>query len=107
MPGDIISSLIDLDQGEISFWRNNKFLGVAFDNVKTGPNCAYFPAISLQRGERVIFNFGLRPFHVKLPFQPCALNEPTSLVKNLEPTAELLLTKLMLYSKSFNETKHQ
>jgi uncharacterized Ntn-hydrolase superfamily protein len=28
--GDIIGTLIDLEKGEIMFWRNEKFLGVAF-----------------------------------------------------------------------------
>lgn len=30
MVGDVIGSLIDLEKGEISYWRNQKFLGVAF-----------------------------------------------------------------------------
>ena len=45
--GDIIGTLIDLDRKCISFWRNNKPLGKAFQNIKTGKNCVYFPAISL------------------------------------------------------------
>ena len=28
--GDIIGTMIDMDKGEIMFWRNNKFLGIAF-----------------------------------------------------------------------------
>lgn len=68
MVGDVIGTLIDLDLGEISFWRNEKFLGIAFSNVPKGQNLAYFPAITLERDQRVIFNFGLRPFTVRLPF---------------------------------------
>jgi hypothetical protein len=34
--GDVIGTLLDLDHGEISFWRNKKFLGVAFKNVPKG-----------------------------------------------------------------------
>ena len=45
--GDVIGTLIDFDKREISFWRNEKFLGVAFQKIKVGPNMAYFPAISL------------------------------------------------------------
>jgi hypothetical protein len=33
--GDIIGSCIDLDRGEISFFRNGVSLGVAFRNVRT------------------------------------------------------------------------
>ena len=32
--GDIIGSCIDLDRGEISFYRNGVSLGVAFRNVR-------------------------------------------------------------------------
>lgn len=48
--GDIIGTLIDFDRKVIQFWRNQKSLGRAFTGIKTGPNCVYFPAISLQRG---------------------------------------------------------
>jgi len=45
--GDIIGSLIDFEMKEVSFYRNNQSLGVAFDRIKVGPNMAYFPAISM------------------------------------------------------------
>ncbi|RXN20940.1 E3 ubiquitin-protein ligase RNF123 [Labeo rohita] len=45
--GDIVSCLIDLDEGTITFCLNGQSLGVAFSNIKTGPGVAYFPAISL------------------------------------------------------------
>ena len=60
--GDVIGTLIDFDNREISFFRNDKCLGVAFKRLKVGPNMAYFPAVSLANGQRVIFNFGLTPF---------------------------------------------
>lgn len=47
--GDVIGALIDFDEASISFWRNNRKLGVAFRNIPTGPNYVYFPAMSLQR----------------------------------------------------------
>jgi len=56
--GDVIGTLLDLDKREISFFRNEESLGVAFKNVKIGPNMAYFPAVSLSQGQRVVFNFG-------------------------------------------------
>uniref|UniRef100_A0A9J8DCW9 E3 ubiquitin-protein ligase RNF123 n=1 Tax=Cyprinus carpio carpio TaxID=630221 RepID=A0A9J8DCW9_CYPCA len=59
--GDIVSCLIDLDEGTITFCLNGQSLGVAFSNIKTGPGFAYFPAISLSFKESVAFNFGSRP----------------------------------------------
>ena len=56
--GDVIGSLINLNTREILFWRNYEFLGVAFSGIEVGPNRAYFPAASLQTGQRVQFNFG-------------------------------------------------
>jgi len=61
-PGDVIGTLLDLERREVTFWRNHKTLGVAFRDIKIGPNMAYFPAISMQSGERAQFNFGQRPF---------------------------------------------
>ncbi|KAG7493787.1 E3 ubiquitin-protein ligase RNF123 isoform X1 [Solea senegalensis] len=59
--GDIVSCLIDLDEGSITFCLNGQSLGTAFTNIKTGPGVAYFPAISLSFKESVAFNFGSRP----------------------------------------------
>ncbi|XP_023264014.1 E3 ubiquitin-protein ligase RNF123 [Seriola lalandi dorsalis] len=59
--GDIVSCLIDLDEGTITFCLNGQSLGTAFTNIKTGPGVAYFPAISLSFKESVAFNFGSRP----------------------------------------------
>jgi Kip1 ubiquitination-promoting complex protein 1 len=63
--GDVIGTLIDFDEREITFYRNEKCLGVAFKKIKVGPNMAYFPAISFSGSQRVIFNFGLLPFKIK------------------------------------------
>ncbi len=73
--GDIIGTMIDLEFGDIQYWCNDKPLGIAFRNVPKGPNIAYFPAISLQKGERAIFNFGQRPLQCKPTFVPCFINE--------------------------------
>ncbi|MEQ2179270.1 hypothetical protein GOODEAATRI_022965, partial [Goodea atripinnis] len=59
--GDIVSCLIDLDEGTITFCLNGQSLGTAFNNIKMGPGVAYFPAISLSFKESVAFNFGSRP----------------------------------------------
>lgn len=67
-PGDVIGTMIDFQTREISFFRNDVSLGIAFKSLKTGPNMAYFPAISLSDGEQVCFNFGhLYPFTYQPP----------------------------------------
>ncbi|UJR28734.1 hypothetical protein I4U23_009963 [Adineta vaga] len=71
LAGDIISCLIDCDEGTISFKRNGVDLGIAFDNVPCGKGIAYFPAISLSQNERVKINFGSTPFrHPTLNYLP-------------------------------------
>ncbi|XP_058084516.1 E3 ubiquitin-protein ligase RKP [Magnolia sinica] len=61
--GDVIGCCIDLDCGEILYYRNGVSLGVAFDKVrKMGPGLGYYPAISLSQGERCSMNFGAHPF---------------------------------------------
>lgn len=84
--GDIIGSLINLNTREIIFWRNCECLGVAFRNIEVGPNKCYFPAASLQRGQRVVFNFGQRPFNKKLSVVCLAINEPDCLINNFYNT---------------------
>ncbi|KAM9133493.1 E3 ubiquitin-protein ligase RNF123 isoform 2-T3 [Pangshura tecta] len=64
--GDIVSCLIDLDEGTIVFCLNGVSLGTAFDNITRGAGMAYFPAISLSFKESVAFNFGSRP--LRYPF---------------------------------------
>jgi Kip1 ubiquitination-promoting complex protein 1 len=64
--GDVIGSLLDLNTKEITFYRNDKDLGVAFKGIKTGPNMAYFPAMFMSEGTQAILNFGQRPFRHRL-----------------------------------------
>jgi Kip1 ubiquitination-promoting complex protein 1 len=89
--GDVIGSLIDLKNREISYWRNKKFLGVAFTGIEVGENMAYFPSVSLEKGMRVAFNFGLSPFSMTLNPVVSAINEPDCLINNyVTPTAILV-----------------
>ncbi|NWY21032.1 RN123 ligase, partial [Aphelocoma coerulescens] len=68
--GDIVSCLIDLDEGTIAFCLNGISLGTAFDNITRGAGMAYFPAISLSFKESVAFNFGSRPLRYPLAHFP-------------------------------------
>ncbi|CAB1439436.1 unnamed protein product, partial [Pleuronectes platessa] len=74
--GDIVSCLIDLDEGTITFCLNGQSLGTAFTNIKTGPGVAYFPSISLSFKDVFVFNEHVCTYPVDgyLPLQ----NPPTS-----------------------------
>lgn len=61
--GDVIGCMIDLESKTISYSRNGTDLGIAFFDVHTGPNIAYFPAISMKAVEKATFNFGALPFN--------------------------------------------
>ena len=60
--GDVIGVAIDMDKRTIEFFLNGESLGIAFNNIAKGENVAYFPALSLTKGESCIFNFGQLPF---------------------------------------------
>uniref|UniRef100_A0A3Q3K7H0 E3 ubiquitin-protein ligase RNF123 n=1 Tax=Monopterus albus TaxID=43700 RepID=A0A3Q3K7H0_MONAL len=97
--GDIVSCLIDLDEGAITFCLNGQSLGTAFTNIKMGPGIAYFPAISLSFKESVAFNFGSRP--LRYPFKEMEgylpLQDP--------PTTDLMKAhKLLGYIKNVLST---
>ncbi|CAB1315628.1 unnamed protein product, partial [Coregonus sp. 'balchen'] len=76
--GDIVSCLIDLDEGTITFCLNGQSLGTAFSNIKMGPGIAYFPAISLSFKESVAFNFGSRPLRYPVEGYLPLQNPPTA-----------------------------
>ncbi|XP_074861386.1 E3 ubiquitin-protein ligase RNF123 isoform X1 [Carettochelys insculpta] len=94
--GDIVSCLIDLDEGTIAFCLNGVSLGTAFDNITRGAGMAYFPAISLSFKESVAFNFGSRPLRYPVEgHRP--LQDP--------PTADLVRAhKLLGYLKNVIHT---
>ncbi|NXE39232.1 RN123 ligase, partial [Ptilorrhoa leucosticta] len=84
--GDIVSCLIDLDEGTIAFCLNGISLGTAFDNITRGAGMAYFPAISLSFKESVAFNFGSRPLRYPEGYRP--LQDP--------PVADLVKARKLL-----------
>jgi hypothetical protein len=70
---------------------------VAFKNFKIGPNMAYFPAISFSASERVLFNFGRRPFRIRSNYTSCAINEPDCFVNNYYSTAMFIVETIKRY----------
>ncbi|KAM3915781.1 E3 ubiquitin-protein ligase RNF123 isoform 2-T2 [Leptodactylus fuscus] len=85
--GDIVSCLIDLDEGSISFCLNGVSLGPAFSDISRGAAMAYFPAISLSFKESVAFNFGSRPLRYPVEgYRP--LQDP--------PTGDLIKAQRLL-----------
>ncbi|KAJ1569078.1 hypothetical protein HK405_010191 [Cladochytrium tenue] len=59
--GDVVTALLDLDEGTVSFLRNGNSLGVAFSNVNTSET--WYPAVSLAsaQGCRLVFGSALDP----------------------------------------------
>lgn len=60
--GDVIGCCLDLDNKIAEYYINGKSLGIAFSDIPTGENIAYFPGISFSQSEICIFNFGNSPF---------------------------------------------
>lgn len=61
--GDVIGVCIDLTVGTISYYRNGRSLGVAFENLpRERVGLAYFPAMSISQHESCQVNFGGAPF---------------------------------------------
>lgn len=74
--GDVVSILLDLDNGTLEFWKNGISLGVAFSDLGTMTG-DMFPTFSTGAGgasEREMFtvNFGATPFKYSKPtgFKP-------------------------------------
>ena len=61
--GDTITVEIDMDRGELSFYKNHLFLGVAFDNVRESPvatKYGVFPAVTCYRSGDSLESLGFR-----------------------------------------------
>ncbi|KAF2361868.1 SPRY domain [Trinorchestia longiramus] len=59
--GDVITCGIDMDKRSITYYRNGRSLGKAFDAIATGQGYVYFPAVSLSKHEVLVVNFGSQP----------------------------------------------
>jgi hypothetical protein len=60
--GDVLGVCIDMDNKIIEYFLNGEYIGTAFNNIPKGENVAFFPGVSLSRGESCLFNFGQLPF---------------------------------------------
>jgi len=97
----VIGTLIDISNKEIMFWRNNKFLGVAFSNIETGKNRAYFPAISMEKGMRVAVNFGQSPLRQTINSTVLAINEPDCHINGYYNASVQLIEQFKNYIMAF------
>lgn len=80
---DVISCCIDLDNCTVSFYRNDKFLGVAFDKLPIGSGIVYFPVINLAYNEKIIVNFGSNRFKYPIEgYQPLEIQNQFDIVKS-------------------------
>lgn len=60
-PGDIVGSLLDIDNAEIVFYHNGKPLK-SFSHVFCHVSSGFFAAASFMSFQQCIFNFGSEPF---------------------------------------------
>ncbi|KAH9089407.1 hypothetical protein LEN26_019190 [Aphanomyces euteiches] len=74
--GDIVGCLLDLDQGVMSFLLNGTQLGIAYSDLpRDFAMGGYTPACSMDGGESVWFNFGLKPFMYPPSHPFCPLSD--------------------------------
>jgi len=62
--GDVIGCVLDLEAKNMSFYRNGKDLGIAFEKIAIGDGV--YPAASIQYGQKLSFNFGKETFKYPL-----------------------------------------
>ncbi|KAJ3234857.1 hypothetical protein HDU81_001071 [Chytriomyces hyalinus] len=92
--GDVITSLLDLDNGTVAFLRNGSHMGIAFLNIDVTKE--WFPAASLSGGQGCAFMFGgpldvlkflpdgYVPFDSVMPVNPSINSRNSSIVDMLD-----------------------
>lgn len=99
--GDVFGVCLDMDEGQIEYYRNGISLGVAFDDVARGAGIALFPAASLAFDDSLTANFGGSPFrHPVEGFQPLQMGPAVKLQK-----AEFLLNHLVNIARVISTTR--
>jgi len=100
-PGDIVGTLLDLDEGQISFSLNGENLGLAFQHFESPPDIrnvarktGFYPAVSFTSYEHCIFNFG----HKTFKFPPPDKFRPINSIGKLTDEDRYMPPKLFLKS---------
>ncbi|XP_032527023.2 ATP-dependent RNA helicase Ddx1 [Danaus plexippus] len=79
---DVIGCLLNLNNGDIRFYKNGQDLGLAFKLDQSRRSDCYFPAVVLKNAE-ISFNFGNTPFKYPPNCEHIAIaNAPREYVKN-------------------------
>ncbi|XP_008211688.1 E3 ubiquitin-protein ligase RNF123 isoform X2 [Nasonia vitripennis] len=97
LSGDIIGCAIDMDNGSISFYRNGKNLGVAFERITMGPGILYFPTVSLAFTENITTNFGTTPMRYPIEGYQILQQRPAVEIQNAQILFEWLERLLKEY----------
>lgn len=101
--GDVFGICLDMDNGQIEYYRNGMSLGVAFNDVRRGPGIALFPAMSLAFDESVMVNLGGSPFrHPIDSYKPLQAHPNVNLQQ-----AEFLLNHLVNVARVISTTRPQ
>ncbi|KOX75498.1 hypothetical protein WN51_12242 [Melipona quadrifasciata] len=110
--GDIIGCALDLDNGNIDFYRNGKHLGQAFENISRGVGFAYFPTVSLASSETLRANFGSTPMHYPIegyePLQAIPkqkIHQAVLLCKWFSKIVEQIITKRNMNKQNISKEK--
>jgi hypothetical protein len=90
---DVISTVLDLDNGEISYYQNGLPLGVAFTDVDT--NEIWYPAISLSSDQGCSFHFGSTCNPIKFPQEGCI------------PVSHVILEDPLIEINNLNEDEYE
>lgn len=79
---DVIGVFLDLDKGEIKYWKNGEDLGHAFSLNAQQKSQTFYPAVVLKNAE-MQFNFGAQPFKYSPPsgYTPIS-STPKDFVRN-------------------------
>eukprot|EP00049_Salpingoeca_infusionum_P018430 m.357244 g.357244 ORF g.357244 m.357244 type:complete len:1134 (+) comp17750_c0_seq1:148-3549(+) len=79
--GDIIGTCLDLSEGTITYYRNGRSMGVAYDKVRIGHGFGYKAAVSASKAQLYVINYGQQPMQYPVEgFRPLQ-DEPVQLMK--------------------------
>ncbi|KAF7728688.1 hypothetical protein EC973_005725 [Apophysomyces ossiformis] len=102
-PNDVITSCLDLDQGEIRYYKNGIDMGVAFTDIAR--DRSWYPAISISTGQGCEFRFG-GPLD-RLKYLPEGYLPIASLLKGSEITSEACSTQIQVKNENSRESSSE